>query len=95
MTHDFFASRCLILSLVSTATLAFLTTNSPTMVESALSSPDVGYCVSVENGSLIYLDCLSGEKNFCCSTKQVETFNKVKRWAKRCCSEDDFVKENW
>lgn len=58
------------------------------------SAPDIGLCVTVVNRSTLLLDCLTGYKNFCCNTEQVETWNNVTRWAKKCCSEAEFVVEN-
>lgn len=63
-------------------------------VYSAETSPDFGLCDTVEDGQLIYIDCLDGSKNFCCRTQEKTLFNGVKRWAKECCTEKDFVIDN-
>lgn len=61
--------------------------------EAARSSPDIGLCESVVNNSFTYIDCLSGNKNFCCNDKQYLLRN-LTRWSRRCCSEAEFVREN-
>lgn len=63
-------------------------------VEAAKSSPDVGICETIHNQTVVMLDCLSGQDNFCCQDEQVITHNNVTRWTKRCCSEKDFVLQN-
>jgi len=63
-------------------------------IEASRSAPDIGLCESVEDKQPVLLDCLSGSKNFCCNTDLVEISGNLTKWAKRCCSETEFVLEN-
>lgn len=53
-----------------------------------------GVCETVTNGTSLILDCLSGDLHFCCRTERVKTWNNATSWAKKCCSEVEFVQQN-
>lgn len=59
------------------------------------SSPDIGLCETIINNTFTSLECLYGQENFCCSTGELlKTKDNVTKWAKKCCTETEFVLQN-
>jgi hypothetical protein len=65
------------------------------IAESAQSAADIGVCESFRDGQFITLDCLSSSKSFCCRDTIVTSERNITRLSKKCCSEEEFVEENW
>lgn len=58
------------------------------------SSPDIGLCETIINNTFTSLECLRGQENFCCNTELLTTIDNVTKWAKKCCTETEFVLQN-
>lgn len=75
--------------------LIILLLSSIRFVESSRSAPDIGICDTILNGQPVFIDCLSGHQNYCCNVKLEQTQHNVTKWVKRCCSESEFVSQNY
>lgn len=65
------------------------------LVHAYRSSPDIGICETIKDNTLVSIDCIHKQENFCCDTTELlTTTDDIGKWGKKCCSEAEFVLQN-